>query len=101
MILLYAVFPIDPDHIDEAKDQVSDLAKAVREVDGVVEYRPMIDPDDPNTIRFFEQYEDEAAVEAHTEVPEFGEFQAMLDDVLAGEPELHRFEGAEAVEVDL
>ena len=101
MILLYAVFPIDPDHLDEAKETVSDLAEAVREVEGVIEYRPMIDPDDPNTIRFFEQYEDEAAVEAHAEVPEFAEFQELLQEVLAGEPELRRFEGAEAVDVDI
>jgi len=101
MILLYATFPIKPDKRDEAKELLEDLAEAVREVEGVIEYRPMYDLEDENTVRFFEQYEDEAAVEAHTEVPEFGEFQEALPDLLAGEPELLRFEGAEATEVDL
>jgi quinol monooxygenase YgiN len=52
-------------------------------------------------VRFFEQYEDENAFEAHTQTDHFQEFEAALPDLLAGEPEILRFDVESAIELDL
>ena len=50
------------------------------------------DAEAPNTVRVIEQYEDEAAVDAHMSSDHFKSFQADIAPHLAGEPELYRYE---------
>ncbi|MFB6197895.1 MAG: putative quinol monooxygenase, partial [Halobacteriaceae archaeon] len=52
-------------------------------------------------VRFFEQYEDEAAFEAHTQTDHFQEFEAALPNLLDGEPEVLKFDVESATELDL
>lgn len=101
MILLHAVFPLNPEKRDEALDLIADLAERSQAEPGIIEYRPTTDVEDPNTVRFFEQYEDEAAFEAHSQTDHFQEFEAALPDLLAGEPEVTRFEVYSATEMEL
>lgn len=101
MIVLHAVFPLDPDKRDEALDLIAELAEKSRAEPGMVEYRPTTDVDDPNVVRFFERYEDEAAFEAHSKTDHFQAFEAALPDLLAGEPEVTRFEVESADELEL
>jgi len=101
MIVLHAVFPLDPEKRDEALDLISELAEQSRAEPGMIDYRPAADVEDPNTIRFFERYEDEAAFEAHSRTDHFREFEAALPDLLAGEPEVTRFEVDSAAELEL
>lgn len=101
MIVLHAVFPLDPDKRDEALDLITELAEKSRAEPGMIDYRPATDVDDPNMVRFFEQYEDEAAFEAHSQTEHFQEFEAALPDLLAGEPEVTRFEVDSATEMEL
>lgn len=101
MIVLHAAFPIDPDSRDEALDMVEDLVEKSQAEDGMIEYRATTDVNEPNVVRFFEQYEDEDAFEAHTETEHFQEFEAALPDLLAGEPEVMRFEVDSASELEL
>ncbi|WP_394328399.1 putative quinol monooxygenase [Natrinema salaciae] len=72
-----------------------------RKEDGIVEYRVATDVDDENLFRFFEQYEDEAAFGAHAESDHFERFAAELPELLAGEPEVTRFEVESATDVEL
>jgi quinol monooxygenase YgiN len=101
MIVLHAVFPLDPDKRDEALDLIAELAEKSRAEPGMIEYRPTTDVDDPNVVRFFERYEDEAAFEAHSKTDHFQAFEAALPDLLAGEPEVTRFEVESADELEL
>ncbi|QKY17671.1 putative quinol monooxygenase [Halorubrum sp. CBA1229] len=101
MIVLHAVFPLDPDKRDEALDLIAELAEKSRAEPGMIEYRPTTDVDDPNVVRFFERYEDEAAFEAHSKTDHFQAFEAALPDLLAGEPEVTRFEIESADELEL
>lgn len=50
------------------------------------------DVSDPNVVRFFEQYEDDAAFEAHSQTDHFKESEEWLPDLLVGEPEVLQFE---------
>ncbi|WP_226023916.1 putative quinol monooxygenase [Halomicrobium salinisoli] len=101
MIVLHAAFPIDPAQRDDALDLIEDLVEQSQAEEGMIDYRAAADVSDPNLIRFFEQYEDEAAFEAHSQTDHFQEFEDALPDLLAGEPEVRRFEVDSASEVDL
>jgi quinol monooxygenase YgiN len=52
-------------------------------------------------VRFFEQYEEEEAFEAHSQTDYFQTFEEKLPDLLAGEPEVIQFEVDSATEFDL
>ena len=101
VIVIHAVFPLNPETRDEALDLIADLADASSAEPGITDYRPATDVDDPNVVRFFEQYEDAAAFEAHTQTDHFQEFEAALPDLLGGEPEVTRYEVDSASQLDL
>lgn len=92
MIAMYATLPLAPDSREEALDLVEELAERSREEPGVIDYRPAVDVADSNTIRIFEQYEDESAVESHMSSDHFESFQADIAAHLAGEPTLYRYD---------
>ena len=101
MIVLHATFPIDPDRREDALDLADHLVEQSNQEAGVVDYRAAVDVQDENRIRFFEQYEDEAALEAHESSEHFQRFEAELPDLLAGEPEVLKFDVSDATELEL
>lgn len=64
----------------------------------MIDYRATTDSSDPDIVRFFEQYENATAFEAHTQTDHFQEFEAALPDLLAGEPEVIQFKVESATE---
>jgi quinol monooxygenase YgiN len=101
MLVIHATFPIDPDRREEATELMQTLAEHSREEDGIQEYRVTTDIESPNTFRFFERYEDEAAFGAHAQTDHFQEFEAALPDLLAGEPTVTRFDVESVSDVEL
>lgn len=101
MIILHASFPIDPDRRGEALDLADTLVERSNEEPGTIEYRATTDVGDEHVIRFFEQYENEEALEAHTETEHFQTFEERLPDLLAGEPKVVQFEVSDATELEL
>lgn len=101
MLVIHATFPVEPDRRDEAVELFRELAARSREEDGVLDYRVASDVDEPNVFRFFERYEDETAFGAHAETDHFEELEAALPDLLAGEPDVTRFDVEAAVDVDI
>jgi len=101
VIVLHATFPIDPERREDALDLADHLVEESNREDGVIDYRAAVDVQDENRIRFFEQYEDEAAVEAHENSDHFQRFEEALPELLAGEPEVLRFEVSDVAELDL
>lgn len=101
MLVVHATFPIDSDSRERALELIETLADRSRQEDGVIDYRVAADVDDPNLFRFFEQYENEDAFGAHSETDHFQEFESELPGLLAGEPEVTRFDGADASTVEL
>ncbi|MFC7132715.1 MULTISPECIES: putative quinol monooxygenase [Salinibaculum] len=101
MIVLHATFPLDPSKRDEALDLIEDVVEQSQAEDGIIDYRAATDISDPDTVRFFEQYEDNAAFEAHSQTNHFEVFEEALPDLLAGEPEVLRFEVDSASELEL
>ncbi|MFB6121675.1 MAG: putative quinol monooxygenase [Halobacteriaceae archaeon] len=101
MIVLHASFPIDPERRDEALELIDDLVEQSQAEDGMLDYRATTDVQDQNVIRFVERYEDEAAFEAHTETDHFQRFEERLPALLAGEPEVLRFDVDSMTELEL
>ncbi|CQH54318.1 homolog to autoinducer-2-degrading protein lsrG [Halobacterium hubeiense] len=101
MIVLHATFPIDPERREDALDLAEHLVEESNREDGVVDYRAAVDVQDENRIRFFEQYEDAAAVEAHEESDHFQRFEEALPELLAGEPDVRQFEVSDVTDVEL
>jgi quinol monooxygenase YgiN len=101
MLVVHASFPIDPDRRDEALELIEDLVAESQTEDGIVDYRATTDVTEPNVVRFLERYEDAAAFESHTQTDHFREFEAALPDLLAGEPEVIRFDVDAATELEL
>lgn len=97
MQIVYAVLLLSPDHRNEALEATRTIAEKSREEPGVIDYRVGIDVEDPNTLRFVEQYEDADAVAAHLETDHYQQYEdTVIPDMLAGEPEITQFEVAEA-----
>jgi len=101
MIVIHAAFPIDPANREAALEQVADLAEQSRAEEGVVDYRATTEVGDPSTVRIFEQYEDDAAFEAHLETDHYQAFEAAAPEFLAGEPTVHRFAVDSVTELEL
>ena len=101
MIVLHASIPIEPDKHDEALEFAEALVEQSNQEDGMIDYRAATDVQNTNTLRFFEQYEDEEAVESHTQTDHYQEFEAALPDLLSGEPEILRFDINSVSELEL
>lgn len=102
MIVVHTSIPLDPARRDEAMDFVEPLVERSRSEDGTVRYRATEDVTEPNVLRFFEQYEDAAAAEAHQQSEEYRRFVEALPDLAAGQIETIQFEtdDVEVVEFD-
>ncbi|AAG20902.1 MULTISPECIES: putative quinol monooxygenase [Halobacterium] len=92
MIVVHATFRFDPDARDDALELIADLVEQSQTEDGLIDYRAAVDVSDPNVVRFFEQYEDAAAFDAHSQTDHFQAFEQQLPELLAGEPEIRRFD---------
>lgn len=97
MLVLHAAFPIDPDRRDDALE----LVEKSNQEEGKIDYRAAVDVYDESVIRFFEQYEDVDAFEAHTRTEHFQEFEKQLPELVAGEPKVIRFDVDDVTERDL
>ncbi len=96
MIAVHAALPIRPDRREEALDLVADLAEATRAEEGVIEYHATVDLEDENVVRFFEQYEDQAALDAHMRTDHYVDLMGELLEMLADDPEVTQFVVEEA-----
>ncbi|UPW01617.1 antibiotic biosynthesis monooxygenase [Halorussus gelatinilyticus] len=100
-IVVHTTITFDAERRDEAIALVDDLVEQSRNEAGTVRYRAMTDIGDENTVRFFEQYEDEEAWTAHTESDHYRRFTDRLPELVDGtmetinlvdaEPNVHTF----------
>lgn len=84
MIFVHTTIPFDPDHLAEARSLVAELVDASQAEPGTVRYRAMTDLEADHVVRFFEQYEDGAAWEAHAESAHYRRFVDRLPSLVDG-----------------
>jgi quinol monooxygenase YgiN len=75
----------EQEHLEQVRDQLRGITAASRKEPGCVSYVAHFVEDDPTTVLIYEQYVDEAALEAHRATPHFhqyaigGFYQLMKD----------------------
>ena len=99
MIVMHASLPVQPEGREAALELVTNLAEQSRAEDGVIDYRVTTDAEEPDTVRIFEQYEDDEAVDAHMSSDHFQAFQGEIGAHLAGEPTLLRFDAESSTQL--
>ena len=92
MIVIQTAIPIDPDERERALDAIADLAERSRAEDGALAYRATTDVEEPNVVRFFEQYEDVSALRAHVETDHYEAWTERLPNFVDGRMETTQFE---------
>lgn len=101
MLVVHATIPVDPESKEEAVEAARSVAEESRKEAGVISYHVAVDAEDENLLRFFEQYEDEAAFADHASSDHFAEMAAKLPEFLDGDPQLTQFEVTDASEIEL
>lgn len=92
MFVVHTSIPLDPTRREEAIDRITELVEQSRDETGTVSYRAMRDLSEPNVVRFFEQFDDVAAAQAHTESAQYREFIEALPELTSGTLETIQFE---------
>ncbi|WP_458188493.1 putative quinol monooxygenase [Haladaptatus sp. NG-WS-4] len=90
MLIVHTSIPIKSEYRAKAIKAAESLAGQSRNEDGTVRYRAMVDVENPNVLRFFEQYEDVVALEAHVETDHYRKFENELPKLVNGELETIR-----------
>jgi len=101
MIVIHAVFPIEPEEMDTALELTEEMIEQSNREEGVIDYRAAKDVGDENVLRFFEQYEDAEAFESHATSDHLQAFSSAFMPLLSGEPHIERFAVDSASEVEI
>ncbi len=67
MLAFIATLSVKPERVDELKNALSEVIPKVRQEPGNHAYIGHQSPDDPTRFIFYEQYDDQAALDAHRE----------------------------------
>ncbi|MFH5799246.1 putative quinol monooxygenase [Haladaptatus sp. CMAA 1911] len=78
---------MDPERRADALETIRTVTERSQTEDGVVNYWATTDVQNPNRVRFFEQYESVEAVEKHVETDHYAQFNDELADYVDGEME--------------
>ena len=91
MIVVSGVLKLDPANHDAFADIGAKLAAASLEEDGCSVYGWWADAKTPGVFRVFEEWADEAAIEAHNGSAHFAEFMGALGGVGITGAEIHKY----------
>jgi quinol monooxygenase YgiN len=96
MIVVAGSVRIKPEQREAAVRAALAMAEATRRESGCRAYRFSADLTDPALFYIHEEWDSADALTRHFGTPHMAEFQAQLPAVLAGAPEITRFEVASA-----
>ena len=92
MIVIAGSAKVNATAFEEARQAGSLMAATSRQESGCLDYRFAVDIDDPLVVRIFEQWESQAALDAHFAAPHFQAFSEVILRVVDGPTEFKRFE---------
>ena len=91
MIIVTGRVQVRPDQRDAALSAAEQMRKHTINEPGCIEYRFWSATDDPNAILLFEQWEEQAALEAHLTAPHMIEFLTGVGPAVDGPLQATRF----------
>ena len=81
MQIVSGIIEVHEDDIDKAVAAASAMAHATRAEDGCITYAFYQDIEKPGRFRVYEEWRDQAALEAHFKAPHMAEFRAALQAI--------------------
>ncbi|GFE68635.1 putative quinol monooxygenase [Chroococcus sp. FPU101] len=80
-----------PNTLDETKTLLISLVEPTRQEKGCLNYELWQNQENPTEFSFVEEWEDQAALEAHFLTPHFIEARKKIDELLVIQPQIHRY----------
>ena len=88
MFGIYASFIVKDGMVDQALSAVEEMIEKTRLEEGNISYKLFASVDNPNAIAFFEEWKDQAAIDAHSSSDHFNNGLAKLSELLAEEGQI-------------
>jgi quinol monooxygenase YgiN len=92
MIVIAGKATIKSERWDEAVEKTQQMSALSEAEDGCSCYRVYMEPGDRNAFFLFEQWESVEALTRHFQSEHFQEFNVFLGSILAGPPDIKRYE---------
>lgn len=91
MLVIAGTIPIDPEKKEGALAAMQAMSEASEAEDGCISYRFYINPWDDSQILIFEEWETEAALQAHFEMPHMATFRQEIPKYVTGQMQIKRY----------
>lgn len=92
MIIVWGRVEAKPGQLDEViRLSLEHVARSRKEA-GCIRHDVHSEVENPNSLVFFEEWQDMSALRTHFSVPESGEFVAALSGLTTGDPEMKIYE---------
>lgn len=92
MIIIAGTLKVKAEMQAQALALFQTMAESTRTVTGCMGYNVYLDPRDDGRLFIFEQWEDDAALQAHGWSPQMAEFRRQRAPLIAGEVDIRRYE---------
>lgn len=96
MIVVTGIIELDSEHVWPATTAAAKMVAETSREDGCITYSFYVDILNQRRFRIYEEWRDEAALEAHFKTPHMAEFQEALKSFRITERRIHKFEVKEA-----
>lgn len=95
MIVVSGTIELDPSNHDDAAAKMQKLAAATNEEAGCVSYEFFADLSGKGRFRVFEEWQDQAAIDAHFQEPHMQEFLGAMGGLGVTGTDIHKYEVGE------
>jgi quinol monooxygenase YgiN len=95
MIVICGTVPIDVTKKEAALAAMKKMSEASEAEEGCLSYRFYVNPWDVSQVLIFEEWEDDAALQAHFQTPHMAEFNQQIPKYVTGEMAIKRYEVSE------
>lgn len=95
MIVVTGIFEIAPESLDAARGLAGPMGRASRAEAGCAAYAFYQDLEDPTRIRIYEEWEDQAALDAHFLTPHMAAFVEGLGQLSVKSMDVKKFDKGE------
>jgi len=92
MVIVAGHIQIRPECRAAAVAAAVKMMRATAQEPGCRSYRFTSDLEDPNQFHLFEEWADDAALQAHFQTPHMAEFNAAVPPLIAAPPSINRYE---------
>ena len=90
-IRIVAKVVADPDSVDQVCSILSDLVEPTRKESGCINYELLQNRTDPSDFTFVEEWETDAAIDAHLTAKHISDALTKLAGLISGEPDIRRY----------